>query len=157
MELNQKTREFIEKMGLLFEHAGSTRTHGRMMGLMLVSDKPLSLDEMADQLRVSKASLSTNARLAVQIGMAQRVSLPGDRKDYYEMSPGSFERMVADRVRAIDAFVRLADEGLFAVAPENTGARHRLQKMKDFYLFFLGELQSSLERWHEHENDGARR
>ena len=149
MELNQKTREFIEKMGLMFEHAGSTRTHGRMMALMLVTDKPLSLDEMAERLQISKASLSTNARLAVQIGMAQRVSRPGDRKDYYEMTPASFESMVAHRLQAIDVFIHVADEGLAAIETDNATARTRLEKMKEFYQFFLGELEDSLARWHE--------
>jgi DNA-binding transcriptional regulator GbsR (MarR family) len=149
MELNQKTREFIEKMGLMFEHAGSTRTHGRMMALMLVTDKPLSLDEMAERLQISKASLSTNARLAVQVGMAQRVSRPGDRKDYYEMTPASFESMVAHRVQAIDVFIHLADDGLAAIETDNATARTRLEKMKEFYQFFVNELEGSLARWRE--------
>jgi len=149
MELNQRTRDFIEKMGLMFEHAGSTRTHGRMMALMLVTDKPLSLDEMAERLQISKASLSTNARLAVQIGMAQRVSRPGDRKDYYEMTPASFESMVAHRLQAIDVFIHLADDGLAAIETDNATARIRLEKMKEFYQFFLGELEDSLARWHK--------
>ena len=154
MKLSERTSEFIEKIGLLFEHGGSTRTHGRLMGLLLVHDKPLSLDEMADHLQVSKASLSTNARMAVQIGMAQRVSRPGDRKDYYEMTPGSFENMVAQRMQAVDVFIRLADEGLAAVDADNTTARARLEKMKDFYQFFLRELQGSLTRWREHDQHG---
>ena len=147
--MNQKTREFIERMGLIFEHAGSTRTLGRMMALLLVTDNPLSLDEMAERLQISKASLSTNARLAVQIGMAQRVSRPGDRKDYYEMTAASFESMVAQRVQAIDVFVHLADQGLEAIEKDNAAARTRLEKMKEFYQFFLGELEGSLARWHE--------
>jgi DNA-binding transcriptional regulator GbsR (MarR family) len=154
MELNQKTSHFIERMGLTFEHAGSTRTHGRMMALLLVADAPLSLAEMADYLQVSKAALSTNARLAVQIGMIQRVSRPGDRRDYYEMTPGSFQRMVSHRVRAIDEFIYLAEEGLAAVEPDNTTARARLEKMKEFYRFFLGEMESSLDHWRAHEAGG---
>ena len=154
MKLNQRTKDFIEKMGLTFEHAGSTRTHGRMMGLLLVHDTPLSLAEMADHLQMSKASLSTNARLAVQIGMAQRVSRPGDRKDYYEMTPGSFENMVARELQAIDAFIHLADDGLAAVDADNATTRARLEKMKDFYRFFLGELEGSLARWREQDHGG---
>jgi DNA-binding transcriptional regulator GbsR (MarR family) len=149
MELNQRTKEFIEKMGLMFEHAGSTRTHGRMMALLLVTDNPLSLDEMSQGLQISKASLSTNARLAVRFGMAQRVSRPGDRKDYYEMTASSFESMVAHRMQAIDVFIHLADEGLAAIESDNATARSRLEKMKQFYRFFLGELEDSLTRWHE--------
>jgi DNA-binding transcriptional regulator GbsR (MarR family) len=42
-----------------------------------------SLDEMAEQLQVSKASVSANARLLETIGMIERVTKPGDRRDYY--------------------------------------------------------------------------
>lgn len=154
MDLTQETREFIEKMGLMFEHAGSTRTHGRLMALLLVTDNPLSLDEMAARLQVSKASLSTNARLAVQIGMAQRVSRPGDRKDYYEMTPGSFEKMVVHRLQAIDVFIGLANEGLQAVDADNRVARARLETMIDFYQFFLGEIDAALKRWRRHGHEG---
>ena len=156
MELNEETRKFIEKMGLMFEHAGSTRTPGRLMALLLVTDNPLSLDEMAAHLQMSKASLSTNARLAVQIGMAQRVSRPGDRKDYYEMTPGSFEKMVVHRVQTIDVFIGLANEGLRAVGADNRVAVARLEKMKDFYQFFLEEMDGALKRWrrHDHEDKG---
>ena len=94
-----------------------------------------------------KASLSTNARLAVQIGMARRVSLPGDRRDYYEMTPGSFENMVAHRLQAIDAFIHLSEEGLEAVDRDNTTARTRLETMRDFYKFFLDELAVALDHW----------
>jgi DNA-binding transcriptional regulator GbsR (MarR family) len=156
MELNEETREFIEKMGLMFEHAGSTRTHGRLMALLLVTDNPLSLDEMAAHLQTSKASLSTNARLAVQIGMAQRVSRPGDRKDYYEMTPGSFESMIAHRIQAIDVFIGLAREGLLAIDSDNHVARARLETMRDLYEFFLGEMDAALDRWRrrDHEDKG---
>jgi len=82
------------------------------------------------------------------------VSRPGDRKDYYEMTPGSFENMVAQRMQAVDVFIRLADEGLAAVDADNTTARARLEKMKDFYQFFLRELQGSLTRWREHDQHG---
>jgi DNA-binding MarR family transcriptional regulator len=156
MDLNEKTRDFIEKMGLMFEHAGSTRTHGRLMALLLVTDTPLSLDEMAVHLQTSKASLSTNARAAVQLGMAQRVSRPGDRKDYYEMTPGSFESMVAHRLQAIDVFIGLATEGLLAIDGDNHVGRERLETMKEFYQFFLGEMDAALGRWQrrDHQDKG---
>jgi DNA-binding transcriptional regulator GbsR (MarR family) len=147
MELNTATTRFIEKMGLAFEQLGSTRTAGRMTGLLLVADRPLPLAEMAEKLQLSKASISTNARTMEQIGMIQRVSVPGDRRDYYEILPGTFENLLSRRVRAIGAFVQLTNEGLEAVESGNTTARKRLEEMKQFYEFFENELETSLVRW----------
>jgi DNA-binding transcriptional regulator GbsR (MarR family) len=149
VELNEPTRQFIEKMGLSFERLGGTRTAGRMLGLLLVAERPLSLTDMAENLHLSKASISTNARQAEQIGLIQRISIPGDRRDYYEILPDSFESMLNIRVRAIGAFVQLTQEGLDAIEPGNSGARARLEAMKRFYQFFESELEGSLSRWQE--------
>jgi DNA-binding transcriptional regulator GbsR (MarR family) len=149
VDLNDRIKQFIEKTGLMFERMGATRTAGRMMGLLLVADRPLSLAEMAELLQLSKASLSTNARLAEQSHMIQRVSIPGDRRDYYEILPDSFESMLALRIQAIDGFVGLTDEGLAAIDGINTAAHARLETMKQFYQFFKNELKVSLDRWRE--------
>ena len=153
---NPETRQFIERMGLAMDRLGLTRTFGRVFGLLMVADEPLSLDDMVERLRVSKASVSINARSCEEFGLARRVGKRGDRRDYYELTPGSFEEMVARRIKAIDAFVLLANEGLAAVDKDNERARTRLEKMRDFYQFFLTELDTLLERWQERarRNDG---
>lgn len=155
MQLNEKTRVFIERMGLAFEHLGATRTAGRLVGLLLVGDRPLSLSELAGLLQVSKASVSTNARLLGHIGLCQRVSVPGDRRDYYEILPGAFERAVMRRMAVIHELIDLARQGLEAVEAENDTARSRLEHMRDFYRFFLDELDGALAKWQEtHRSSG---
>ncbi len=84
---NPETRQFIERMGLAVERMGLTRTFGRLFGLLMVADRPLSLDEIVERLDVSKASVSTNARACEELGLARRVGVRGDRRDYYEIAP----------------------------------------------------------------------
>jgi DNA-binding transcriptional regulator GbsR (MarR family) len=135
---NPETRQFIERMGLTFERMGLARTFGRLFGLLMVADRPLSLDDMVERLDVSKASVSTNARACEESGLARRVGVRGDRKDYYEISPRAFEQVTAKRVVAIHAMAGLAAEGLEAVGDDPSPARDRLTEMLDFYLF-MGE------------------
>jgi len=146
---NPETRQFIERMGLAIERLGLTRTFGRLFGLLLVADRPLSLDEIVDRLQVSKASVSTNARSAEEIGLARRVGVRGDRRDYYEIAPHAFERVMAKRVVDIHSMAGLAAEGLEAVGDEPTAARGRLTEMLDFYLFMGEQVEELLERWRE--------
>jgi DNA-binding transcriptional regulator GbsR (MarR family) len=153
MELNSNTQTWVEKLGMLFERMGFPRTKGRMMGLLLVAEGPLSLTDMTEILQTSKASMSTNTRSAEQMGWLLRTSIPGDRRVYYQITPGSFEGMLAQRLQAMMAFIHLIDEGLEAVGEDNTAARERLAKMKDFYEFFLAEMHESLDRWHDHERE----
>jgi DNA-binding MarR family transcriptional regulator len=147
--LNPETRQFIERMGLAIERLGQPRTFGRLFGLLMVADRPLSLDEITEQLHVSKASASTNARACEELGLARRVGMRGDRRDYYEIAPGAFEQVTARRVAAIHAMAGLAAEGLEAVGDEPSPARERLTRMLDFYLFMGEQVEELLERWRE--------
>lgn len=144
---NPETRQFIERMGLAIERLGMTRTFGRLFGLLMVAERPLSLDEMVDRLGVSKASVSTNARACEELGLARQVGVRGDRKDYYEIAPGAFESVMAKRVGAIKAMAGLASEGLQVVGDEPSAARDRLTEMLDFYLFMGEQIEKLLERW----------
>lgn len=146
---NPESRQFIERMGLAIERLGLTRTFGRLFGLLMVAERPLSLDEMVDRLGVSKASVSTNARACEELGLARQVGLRGDRKDYYEIAPGAFESVMAKRVGAIHAMAGLAAEGLEAVGDVPTPARARLTEMLDFYMFMGEQIEELLERWRE--------
>jgi DNA-binding transcriptional regulator GbsR (MarR family) len=76
----------IEDFGLYFEQYGLPRILGRIYGLLLITDRPaLGLDEMAEQLNISKASASTTARQLQIFTLIEKVSLPGDRRDYYRV------------------------------------------------------------------------
>jgi len=147
--LNADTRAFVEQMGLLTDGAGGARTLGRLLGLLLVAEEPLSLDDLAALLQVSKASISTNARLCRQVGLAHRVSKPGDRRDYYEISPGSFGRMLENRVSVIQDMIQLAESGLRAIGADNPLARARLEEMRDFYTFVGVEMKSVIAHWNQ--------
>lgn len=80
-------RDFVERMGLAFEEEGFPRIAGRMIGLLLLQSSPCSLDDIASTLGVSKASVSTDARRLEQVGIVERTSFPGDRRDYYVIAP----------------------------------------------------------------------
>ena len=148
-ELTADTQAFVEQMGLMMDHAGGARTLGRLFGLLLAAQQPLSLGDMATFLQVSKASISTNARRCQQVGLVHRVSKPGDRRDYYEIAPGSFSRMLDSRVAGVLEMVRLAQLGLTAIEADNQPARARLEEMRDFYTFVGVEMKSMMDHWKE--------
>ncbi len=77
--------EFIDTFGEVAERYGLTRVAGLLKGLLLFSREPLSLDDMAERLEVSKASVSTNIRLLERWKAVRRVFNRGDRKNYYEL------------------------------------------------------------------------
>lgn len=85
-------------MGLLVEADGLPRIGGRLFGLLILSDQPRSLDDLADALGVSKASISTDARRLLERGVVDRVTRPGDRRDYYRLAPDFYRRTLQHRL-----------------------------------------------------------
>ena len=56
---------------------------GRPYGTLLLSPNPISLDDLAGGLCISKGSVSMNMRSLERWGMAEEVWMRGERKKYY--------------------------------------------------------------------------
>jgi DNA-binding transcriptional regulator GbsR (MarR family) len=141
-------QDFVEQMGLEAEFDGLPRISGRLMALLLLSQTPTSLEDMAETLQVSRASVSTNCRLLEQMGFALRVSLPGDRRDYYRISPNFPERILAMVQERLSRKHQLAAATLETLPEEVASGRERVRVWRDFHAFMLEEIQGVLSRWH---------
>ena len=86
--LRSKTcREFVEVGGNLCRRLGLPRSLGQIYGILYLSPQPLSLDEIAEELRISKASVSTGTRQLAVWGAVRQVWVPGERRDFFEAVP----------------------------------------------------------------------
>jgi DNA-binding transcriptional regulator GbsR (MarR family) len=147
VELAAQTRQFMDQVASLLEMMGINRSCGRMFGLLLVADRPLSLDEIAATLGMSKPSVSANTRLYERLRLLQRVHVPGDRKHYYEILPGAFEQTAAARIAVLHSFVQLSEAGLRIVEKDNEIARARLHEMAEFYRHLARAMEHAIEAW----------
>lgn len=147
MKLNTKSARFVRDMGEAPQAGGVTPTAGRLLGLLLLSQKPVSLDEACRLLGASKGPVSTNARTLLALGLAQRVRYPRDRRDYYEVAPGTFERQLSLRVEELRAWRAVAASGLEAVDAGDGLARSRLEEMHELCDFLGGEMEAMMGRW----------
>ncbi|MDY8108924.1 MarR family transcriptional regulator [Fulvimarina sp. 2208YS6-2-32] len=85
---------FIERMGDHMEMEGMPRIAGRLFGLMLVDQGPISFSELAERLNVSRGSISTNARLLESQGLILRVDVAGERQDFFRLADRPFVNML---------------------------------------------------------------
>ena len=137
--------DFIERSGLLWEQDGLPRIAGRIFALTLLSTRALSLDEIAETLGVSKASVSNDTRLLERLGFLERVRRPRDRKDYYQASEQSFERAISERVRRLDQLQELLETGK-ALAVDSPAVRARLEDHHFAFAHVTAALRSALEQ-----------
>lgn len=62
---------------------GVTPSVGRIYGVLYFADEPKSLDDIKDQVAMSKASVSNGIRELLETEMVIKVWKKGDRKDHY--------------------------------------------------------------------------
>ncbi len=73
----------VAGLGRLAGFFGFSDVMGRLYGILLLSPEPMSLDELAEGLQISKGSVSMNMRSLERWGMAKEVWVRGERKKYY--------------------------------------------------------------------------
>lgn len=139
--------QFIENMGLHFEEYGVPRIGGRILGLMLVSSRPVTPEEMADLLQVSRSSISTNLRTLQMTGLADRVSIPGERSDFYVFSDDAWENSLAMRLEGIFALEEIAKESLEALE-EDHPARKRMLEILTWSKLVKNAYEQIIQEWH---------
>ncbi|HET9984834.1 MAG TPA: MarR family transcriptional regulator [Longimicrobiales bacterium] len=137
---------FIEQLGLVAEEDGMPRIAGRMLGYLMLHAGTHSLDALAEVLQVSKASVSTNARLLERMGLIVRTSLPGDRRDFYELPDGQWGGFFAVVKRKLERMQGLLGVAAAQVSPAKA---RRLEEARRFYAFLLEDLDGKICRWRE--------
>jgi DNA-binding transcriptional regulator GbsR (MarR family) len=146
---------FIEGMGMYFEVQGIPRIGGRILGLLMIAHAPLSAEDIAATLHVSRGSLSTNFRLLLASGMVERVTAHGDRVTYFVFSDSAMEQRIAVGLRSVAAFKRLCTQALDALAPHDP-SRHHLDISLEWSDLLTQSFEAAMAEWHERRLAAAR-
>ena len=141
--------QIIENFGQYFENYKLPRILGRVYGLLLLTDQPyLGLDQIVTELKVSKASVSTVVRQLVGFMMIEKVTRPGDRRDYYQVSPKAALNYIQNSMRGALSFADLIEKAarLEDLTPE---ARQKIERIEHLYEALgkvLGEFFDNFEK-----------
>lgn len=154
--LSPPEARFVEQLGLWFERQNVPRIGGRLLGLMMIAEGPISLDRMAKLLRVSRASVSTNLRLLTASGICKHFGVPGDRRHYYVFAEDAWVKHLESGARSIEALVQICRGGLTAVPGHHATARARVQESLAFLEFEQNEIANALVRWRRQLRSPAR-
>jgi len=126
---------------------GFSKGMGAIFGALYLSQTPLSLDELVEQVNITKGAVSTNIRHLERLGLVQRQVIIGERKDFYiaetdfwKIAQGILrEREKSEFDRAIhtvaESLVMIDTAG--ALSPEEAKLalfyQKRLQTLADFF------------------------
>lgn len=83
MKLEEAKQQFINSWGAFGTNWGINRTMAQIHALLLISPDPLSQDDMMEALNISRGNVNMNVRDLISWGLAERVILPGERKEFF--------------------------------------------------------------------------
>lgn len=84
-------KRIIESIGQNMDLYGINLSIGHLYGLLFFQNKPMTLDEMTEAMKMSKTSMSTGVRTLVDLKMVNKVWEKGARKDLYEVEMDWFQ------------------------------------------------------------------
>ena len=146
IRLTPELQRFIQHMGGYFEGSGVPRIGGLILGLLIVAHEPLSAQQIASTLKISRASISTNFRLLAAAGLAERFTSHADRNTYYTFPVSAWEQILHMGTQRTMVFKRIIHEGLAAV-PAQDIAHRRLELADDLSNSLLALYRKVLEDW----------
>ena len=139
---------YIEDVGLFYERFGLPKMAGRMIGyLMAIPSEKVSFDDIRQQLRASKGSVSSNINLLLNQRLIEKFMIPGDRKSYFRFSSRTMFRILDDKLNATAEVREIFSRANTLNTDHKSAKRKQLEEIIDFYAFMESELPRLKERW----------
>ncbi|MDG5786395.1 GbsR/MarR family transcriptional regulator [Evansella sp. AB-P1] len=108
--------QFIQSIAKNMTLYGITPSIGRLYGALYFSDTPMTLDDMRDELAMSKTSMSTGVRSLSDMKMVEPVFRRGVRKDLYRTEQDWYKSFTAlfsrQWKKATETNIEEADEAI---------------------------------------------
>ena len=145
-----KEQAFIEKIGVLFVKIfGIPRIGGRILGLLLISPHPITIEHISKCLFVSHGSIGTNLRLLVVSGLIEKITLIGERCDFYQFSTHTWGQANQRATETIQDLSGLFHEGLDELSPTGI-VRQRRDNMAILANLVFTTINVSIKDWHDY-------
>jgi DNA-binding transcriptional regulator GbsR (MarR family) len=145
--VNAAINKFVEQLGVMMDAEGYPRVAGQLLALLLVSPEPQSLDDLASQLDVSKASVSVNIRNLEHRGIVERIGHAGDRRDYYQVADDLLARSIEQRIAKWHRFHDSIRAVRKAGGTEHKAVKARLHDLDRAYEHMIGAMSGALAEW----------
>jgi DNA-binding transcriptional regulator GbsR (MarR family) len=96
MQLTPMLESFVMHFGEMGSRWGFNRTVGQIVALLVVSKEPISANDIADALRISRGNVSMGLKELQAWRLVQLQHKPGDRKEYFQANGSIWD--MANRV-----------------------------------------------------------
>ena len=136
----------VSGLGRLTGFFGFSDVMGRLYGTVLLSPEPMSLDDLASSLEISKGSVSMNMRALERWGMAKEVWVRGERKKYYAAESDLWQvirNVLGSREsREVQLALNVLGQSIVKLKTAENELTLEEQELARYYLERIADLQS---------------
>lgn len=136
MKLEEAKEKYIQTWGTFATNWGINRTMAQVHALLLASSKPLSTDDVMEQLEVSRGNANMNLRALIDWGIVKKEFVKGERKEYFIAEKDVwylFKQITKERrKREIEPVISFLEELKNIEDNDSEDAKEFIKLMEDF-------------------------
>ena len=155
MELSEKQRDVIEKIGVRHEMRGMQPVNGRIIGLFLVNDETeVTFDEIQEKLGISKSGVSQALNFLQARNLVEYITKPGDRKRYFRLKTIDWRADFANKFIKEMEFAELIGEILEIRTSKTEKFNNELREVKQLLEHLKVEIPKVIDNFFENRKVG---
>ena len=157
MKFEEAKSKFIQTWGALGSQWGINKTMAQIHALLMNSPDPLSMEDIMEELHISRGNTSMNLRSLMDWGIVFKEYKPGERKEFFsaEGNIDELARKIAKErsKREIKPTLRVLQDISAIDGEESTKAAHFKAKTEELYDFvsradnMLEKITEQKENW----------
>lgn len=132
MKYQEAKEELIQAWGTLGHSWGLNKTMAQIHALLMMSTKPLTTEDVMQELNISRGNANMNIRALLEWGIVERVHVAGERKEFFksEKDVWTLARIVARerRKRELEPILKVLKK-VSEVQADGTDEAKELKKM----------------------------
>lgn len=129
---------------------------GRTAGVLMLSDRPMTVQELQGELGASAGSVSEMTRLLVTNGVVHRFKEPGTRHFVYEWRADAWAGCLEHQLRQTEQLRDLAHASVRQGSAFTQPQRRRLSDMAAYYDFMVANLTALLQDYGSRPSHAAK-
>lgn len=147
------TQQIVADFAEGYSNFGLNPLMGRIVGLLIISKEPQSLDDFVKKLEMSKGPISQICRRLKERGLIEKVWIPGDRKDYYKAADDIFGKAYSNQINKMQDNIEIAEKYLSLAQSMDTEdaefIEQQMKVMKSFYELMNEYNNKFVEAWED--------
>lgn len=141
MEFKEAKNKFIQTWGALGSQWGINKTMAQIHALLMVSPESLSMEEIMEELLISRGNASMNLRALMDWGIVYKEYKSGERKEFFTAEKDLDElavKIAKERSkREIKPALKVLKDVSSIDATQSKETKHFVEKTNELYDFVL--------------------